>query len=59
MAKIVSKKPGQALENGANVGSAFASRGLKAASWSSAEVVTFYHIGKGLYYGKFVLFYFI
>ena len=54
MAKNVLKNPGRALEIGANVGSAFASRNPKAALTSLPEVINFYHTGKGLYLGKFV-----
>ena len=54
MAKNVLKNPGRALEIGANVGSAFASRRPKAALSSLPEVINFYHTGKGLYLGKFL-----
>ena len=54
MAKNVLKNPGRALEIGANVGTAFASRNPKAALTSLPEVINFYHTGKGLYLGKFV-----
>ena len=54
MAKNVLKNPGRALEIGANVGSAFATRSPKAALSSLPEVINFYHTGKGLYLGKFV-----
>ena len=54
MAKNVLKNPGRALEIGANVGSAFASRSPKAALSSLPQVINFYHTGKGLYLGKFV-----
>ena len=54
MAKNVLKNPGRALEIGANVGTAFASRSPKAASSSLPEVLKFCHTGKGLYLGKFV-----
>ena len=54
MAKNVSKNPGRALEIGANVGSAFASRSRKAALSSLPEVIKFYHTGKGLHLRKFV-----
>ena len=47
MAKIVLKYPGQVLEIGANVVSAFASRSPKAALSSLPEVKKFYHTGKG------------
>ena len=54
LAKNVLKNRGRALEIGANVGSAFASRNPKAALTSLPEVINFYHTGKGLYLGKFV-----
>ena len=54
MAKNVLKNPGRALEIGANVGSAFASKNPKAALPTLPEVINFYHTGKGLYLGKFV-----
>ena len=54
LAKAVLKIPGRALEIGANVGSAFASRSPKAASLSLPEVINIYHTGKGVYLGKFV-----
>ena len=53
MAKNVLKNPGRALENGANVGTAFASRNPKAALTSLPEVISFYHTGKGLYLPRF------
>ena len=51
MAKNVLKNPRRALEIGANVGTAFASRSLKAALSSLPEVFNFYHTGKRLYLG--------
>ena len=54
MAKYVSKNPGRALEIGANVGTAFASRSAKAAPSCLLEPNNFYHTGKGLYRGKLV-----
>ena len=54
MAKNVLKNPGRALEIGATVGSAFASRSPKAALSTLPEVINFYHTGKGLYLSKFV-----
>ena len=54
MAKNVLKNPGRALEIGANVGTAFASRNPKAALSTLPEVINSYHTGKGLYLGKFV-----
>ena len=53
MAKNVLKNPGRALEIGANVGTAFASRNPKAALTSLPEVINFYHNGKGLYLPRF------
>ena len=53
MAKNVLKNPGRALEIGANVGTAFASRNPKAALTSLPEVFNFYHTGKGLYLPRF------
>ena len=49
MAKCVLKKPGRALEVGANVGTAPSSRSLKAALSSLPEVINFYHRRKRLY----------
>ena len=54
MAKNVLKSPGRALEIGANVGTAFASRNPKAALTSLPEVINFYHTGKGLYLPRFL-----
>ena len=54
MTKNVIKKPGRALEFGANVGTAFTSRSPKTDSSSLLEVINFYHTGEGLYLGKFV-----
>ena len=51
--KNVLKDPGKALEIGANVGTAFASRSPKAALSSLPEVINFYHTMKGLYLVKF------
>ena len=56
MTKNDLKNPGRALEIGANVGSAFASRSLKAALSSLLEVNIFYHTGQGLNLGTFVNF---
>ena len=53
MAKNVIKNPGRALEIGANVGTAFASRNPKAALSTLPEVINFYHTGKGLYLPRF------
>ena len=54
MAKNVLRNPGRALESGANVGSAFATRSPKAALSSLPEVINFYLTGKRLYLGKIV-----
>ena len=54
MAENVLKNLGPALEIGANVGSAFASRSSKAALSSLPEVINFYHTGNALYLGKIV-----
>ena len=54
MAKNVTKNPGRALEFGANVGSAFATKNPKAVLSSLPEVIIFYHTGRGLYLGKLV-----
>ena len=53
MAKNVLKNPGRALEIGANVGTAFASRNPKAALSTLPEVINFYHTGKRLYLPRF------
>ena len=49
LARIVSKNSGRALEIGANVGTAFASRSPKAALSSLPELIIFHHTGKKLY----------
>ena len=54
MAKNVSKNPGRALKNGANVGGAFASESSKAILPTLPEMINFYLTGKGFYLGKFV-----
>ena len=53
-AKNVSKNPGGVLEIGANVGTAYASGSPKTPLSSVAEVISFYHTGKGLYIEKLV-----
>ena len=53
MAENILKNPGRALEIGANVGTASASRSLKTAQSGLPEVLHFNHIGKRLYLGKF------
>ena len=57
LATSVLKNPARALEIGANVATAAASRNPKAALSTPREVINFYHTGKGLYLGKFVCFY--
>ena len=52
--KMSLKNPGKALEIGANVGTALASRSTKAVSSSLLEVINFFHTAKRLYLGKFV-----
>ena len=54
MAKNVLKIPGRALEVGANVGTAFASRSPKAALASLPQAMDFYHTGKRLSLGNFL-----
>ena len=53
MAKNVLENPGRALEIGANVVTAFASRNPIAALTLLPEVINFYHTGKGLYLPRF------
>ena len=50
----VLKNPGRALEIGANVATAAATKSPKAALSTLPEVINFYHTGKGLCLGKFV-----
>ena len=54
LAKNVIKKPGRALEKGANVSSAFASRSPIAGVSSLPEVIKFHHTGKRLYFKKMI-----
>ena len=54
MARNVFKSPGRALEIGANVGSAFASRSPKTALSSLPEVYNFQHTGNRLYLEVFL-----
>ena len=54
LATNVLKNPARALEVGANVATAAASRNLKAALSTLPEVIKFYHEGRGLYLGKFI-----
>ena len=49
------KNPARFIEIGANVATAAASRNPKAALSTLPEVIIFYHTGKRLYLGKFVL----
>ena len=48
------KNPSRFLKIGANVATAAVSKNPKAALSALAEVIIFYHAGKGLYLGKFV-----
>ena len=52
LAKNVLKDPGRALELGANVGSAFASRSPKTTLSSIPQFINFFHTGKSSYFGK-------
>ena len=54
LATNVLKNPGRALEIGANIATAAATKSPKAALSTLPEVINFYHTGKGLYLGKFV-----
>ena len=54
LATKVLKNPGRALEIGANIATAAATKSPKAALSTLLEVINFYHTGKGLYLGKFV-----
>ena len=54
LATNVLKNPGRALEIGANIATAAATKNPKAALSTLPEVIIFYHTGKGLYLGKFV-----
>ena len=54
LATNVLKNPARALEIGANVATAAASRNPKAALSTLPEVIKFYHEGRGLYLGKFI-----
>ena len=46
MAKKVSRNPGRALDNTANVAGAVVSRNPKSVSSTFPEVINFYHTGK-------------
>ena len=50
----VLKNPGRALEIGANVATAAASRNPKNVLSTLPEVINFYHKGRGVYLGKFI-----
>ena len=52
LATNVIENPGRALEIGANVATAAASRNPKASLSTIPEVINFHHTGKGLYLGK-------
>ena len=54
LARNALKNPSRFLEIGANVAAATASRNPKAALSAIAEVITFYHAGKGFYIRKYV-----
>ena len=54
LATNVLKNPGRALEIGANIATAAATKSPKAALSTLPEVINFYHTGKGLFLGKFV-----
>ena len=54
LATNVLKNPGRALEIGANVATAAASRSPKNVLSTLPEVINFYHKGRGVYLGKFI-----
>ena len=54
LAANVLKNPGRALEIGANVATAAASRNPKNVLSTLPEVINFYHKGRGVYLGKFI-----
>ena len=54
LATNVLKNPGRALEIGANVASAAASRNPKNLLSTLPEVINFYHKGRGVCLGKFI-----
>ena len=54
LATNVLKNPGRALEIGANVATAAASRNPKNLLSTLPEVINFYHKGRGVYLGKFI-----
>ena len=53
LAKNVLSNPGRALEIGANIATAAATKSPKAALSTLPEVINFYHTGKGLYLPRF------
>ena len=53
LATNVLKNPGRALEIGANIATAAATKSPKAALSTLPEVINFYHNGKGLYLPRF------
>ena len=53
LATNVLKNPGRALEIGANIATAAATKSPKAALSTLPEVINFYHTGKGLYLPRF------
>ena len=53
LATNVLKNPGRALEIGANIATAAATKSPKAALSTLPEVINFYHTGKGLYLSRF------
>ena len=57
LATKVLKNPARALEIGANVATAAASRNPEAALSKLPEVIKFYHERRGLYLGKFIWIY--
>ena len=54
LATNVLKNPGRALEIGANVATAAASRNPKTVLSTLPEVINFYHKRRGVYLGKFI-----
>ena len=54
LAKNVISNPGRALDLTAKIDTAAATNSPKAALSTLPELINFYHIGKGLYLGKFV-----
>ena len=54
VATNVLKNPGRALENGANVATAAASKNPKNVLSTLPEVINFYHKGQGVHFGKFI-----